>query len=407
MTGELAARTREAGEDRRPTAGRGSGRLAILHFLAPAPFGGLESTVAGLASGHARRGHRVGVVAVLEPDGIAPTGWGHLEEAGVEVFRWRIPARAYLSEVRAVRDLCDRWSPDVVHTHGYRSDVVAGLTARTRGAPVVSTVHGFLGGGWKNRLYERIQRWVLRSFDAVVAVSEPLERELGSAGVTDDRLHVVRNAAVAGEDVRLLPRKEARAALGLDDAGFVTGFVGRLSREKGPDVLLDAVAADPGPFGTVVLVGDGVDRRELEASAARRGLADRVRFTGEVPEAGRLFRAFDLFVLSSRTEGTPVVLLEAMAAGVPVVAARVGGVPDVVGSGEAWLVPPEDAGALADAVGDARRDREEAERRADAAADRLARAFAVGPWLDRYEEIYRDVAGVRAPRRDPSAGSGP
>lgn len=386
----------EAAADRTATARVGRGGRVVVHVLAPAPFGGLESVVASLASGQAVRGHRVAVAVVLEPEGEMPPALDRVEEAGAELLRWRIPARGYLKEIRAVRDLCDRWSPDIVHTHGYRPDLVAGLAARRRGPALVSTVHGFVGGGWKNRVYEWFQRRALRSFDAVVPVSEPLERELRDAGVPGDRLHLVRNAAAAAAADGLLPRAEAREALGVGGADFVTGFVGRLGHEKGPDVLLDAVAADPEAFGTVAMVGDGSDRRALERRTAERGLAGRVRFTGRVAEASRFFRAFDVFVLSSRREGTPVVLLEAMAAEVPVVATRVGGVPDVVGPGEAWLVPPEDPEALAGAVREARDDPEEARRRADAASARLERDFDVGPWLDRYEAVYRAVSGLPA-----------
>lgn len=397
---------RGAEADRAEPPARTGRPLTLVHVLAPAPFGGLESVVASLASGQARRGHRVAVATVLEPEGPMPPAMEEVEEAGAELLRWRIPARGYLREIRAVRDLCDRWEADVVHTHGYRPDVVAGLAARGRGPATVSTVHGFIGGGWKNRFYEWLQRRALRSFDAVVAVSAPLEHELRESGVPADRLRLVRNAAVVPGREGLLARDEARDALGLPEEGFVTGFVGRMSAEKGPDVLLDAVEADPDAFGTVVVVGDGPDRGKLERRSEARGLSGRVRFIGEVPEASRLFRAFDLFVLSSRTEGTPVVLLEAMAARVPVVAARVGGVPDVVGPGEAWLVPPEDPGALARAVQKARRDPDEAVRRAEAAAARLEGDFAVGPWLDRYEAIYREAAGIPAGEGDGVAAGG-
>jgi glycosyltransferase involved in cell wall biosynthesis len=115
-----------------------------------------------------------------------------------------------------------------------------------------------------------------------------------------------------------------------------------------------------------------------------------------VPAAGRLFAAFDVLVLSSRTEGTPMVLFEAMEAGVPIVATRVGGVPDVVGGGEAVLVPPEAPGALREAVLRLLADPEKAGRLAERAARRLVEAFGADAWLSEHEEIYRQVIAATA-----------
>jgi glycosyltransferase involved in cell wall biosynthesis len=118
----------------------------------------------------------------------------------------------------------------------------------------------------------------------------------------------------------------------------------------------------------------------------------RVHWAGARPAAGRLFAAFDAFVLSSRTEGTPMVLFEAIDAGVPVIATAVGGVPDVVGSEHAWLVPSEDPSALARAMVEALTDRATAARRSDEARRRLRDRFGLEPWLDAYDRIYREIA---------------
>jgi glycosyltransferase involved in cell wall biosynthesis len=112
---------------------------------------------------------------------------------------------------------------------------------------------------------------------------------------------------------------------------------------------------------------------------------------GQVTEAARLIKAFDVLVLSSRTEGTPMVLFEAMAARVPVVATAVGGVPDVVSQNEALLVPPDRPDELASAIAAVRNDPAAARTRADAAAKRLATEYAVGPWVERYAAVYRGI----------------
>lgn len=361
--------------------------LSVLHLLAPAPFGGLEAVVERLAAGQAERGTDVRVGAVVEPGAGRHPFVETLEDAGVSAEALPVPHRSYRTEVDALGSLLDRLGPDVVHTHGYREDVVAGTIARRRGHATVSTVHGFTGGGWKNRLYEWLQRRSLARFDAVVAVSSPLEEELVDAGVAPDRVHVVRNAWTPSSE--LLPAGEARERLGLPHDAFVAGWVGRLSPEKGPDVFLRAMARPEAGGVLASVVGDGSRSEELERLAESLGIRDRTRFHGRVPDAEALYRAFDVFVLSSRTEGTPVSLFEAMEAGVPVVAARVGGVPDVVGDGEARLVGAENPRALAAAVREVRKHPDRAEEMAERARARLESEFAPGPWLDRYERVYR------------------
>lgn len=372
-----------------PAAGR---PLGVLHLLAPGAVGGLESVVRALASGQHAAGHRVVVGAVLARTDHAAPFLNALRADGVDVRRVVARGRDYLGERRQVTALCERLRPDVVHTHGYRSDVVDAGAARALGIATVTTVHGFTGGGL-NRVYEWLQVRAFRKFSAVVAVSAPLVARLRAAGVPAARVHLLPNAYAAR--AAPLPRAEARGALGLPAGAWVVGWVGRMSPEKGADVLLDAVARMAG--GPIVsLIGDGPQRAALERRARSLGIAERVRFHGMVPEAGRLYTAFDAFALSSRTEGTPISLLEAMAAGTPVVATSVGGVPDVVTPAEARLVPSDSPLALAAALDDVRGDPAAAASRALAALGRLRDRFDARGWLARYESLYRSLLVSRS-----------
>ena len=179
--------------------------------------------------------------------------------------------------------------------------------------------------------------------------------------------------------------------LGVPPSAFTVGWVGRISAEKGLDVLLDALPSLSDIPVHLAVVGDGPLRVELEALARGAALTDRITWAGIVPDAGTLLRAFDVVVLSSRTEGTPIILLEAMAAGVPVVATAVGGVPDVVTGAEALLVDAENPVALASAIRAIVADRSAAEARAARARGRLVAEFALEPWLLAYERIYRSL----------------
>lgn len=342
-----------------------------------------------LAAGHARRGHEVHVLAILDV-GAAPALLAELAAEGVTVHAVEVPARSYRFERAECRRIMAEVRPDVVHLHGYRPDVVDAPAARSLGIPVVTTVHGFTGGGWRNRLYETLQVRAFRRFGAVVAVSKPLRELLLRRGVPAPVLRTVVNGWSPARPA--VSRAEARAALGIADDAPRAGWVGRLTAEKGADVFLEALARTT---LSASIVGDGRERAALEARAESLGIAPRARFHGMVADAGRLVRAFDLLVISSRTEGTPVVLFEAMAAGVPVVSTAVGGIPDVVSGAEASLVPSEDPAALAQAMTGVTRDPGAAARRAAAAERVLAERFAAGPWLEAYEQVYREAGAGR------------
>ena len=310
-----------------------------------------------------------------------------LRGAGIAVREVRVRSRAYLRERRRIRELCCAVRPTVVHTHGYRADVLAASAARSAGIPVVSTVHGFTGGGLKNRLYERLQRRALRRADAVVAVSRPLAEGLERSGVSADKIRLIPNGWSGPTP---LSCDEARRKLGLESDALVAGWVGRLSREKGCDVLV-AAASHLRSDVTISVLGDGRERGALEMQAASLGVEARIRWHGTVPDAGRLMAAFDVFVLSSRTEGTPIVLFEAMRARVPAVVTAVGGVPDVVSSREAILVPSDDPVALAKAIDDVIASPPDVAGRVATAAQRLEEVYSAEAWLDRYDELYRRV----------------
>lgn len=372
--------------------------MTILHVFDLGDIGGLLRVVQALATGHRARGHAVYVAPVMHEDRSDHPLLRRLCDVGVSVRPVIVSRRGYAAERRCVAELCRRLRPHVVHTHGYRPDLVDAGVARALGIPVVTTVHGFTGGGLRNRLYEWLQRRAFVRFDAVVAVSHALADQLVRDGAPGDRLMTLPNAWLPATPI--LDRTAARRELGLAGQELQVGWVGRLSHEKGPDVLLDAMAMLADLPLVASFLGDGPELPRLRDRAAVLGIAERVRWHGIVNDAARVASAFDVFVLSSRTEGTPIALFEAMAAGVPIVATGVGGVPEVLSEAEAILVPPEDPRSIAEAIRATAADPRAAAARAAAARRRLEADFAAGPWLDRYEDLYRKVrrAGGRTTR---------
>lgn len=364
--------------------------MKVVHVLAPARFGGLERVVHDLAIGQRKNGHDVRAILLLETGVAEPPLAAELDDAKVPAVRVVEPARSFLAQRRALVEIANNLAPDVVHTHGYLPDVLAASLSRSFRPARVSTVHGFTGGGWRNRFYERLQRRSYSRLDAVVAVSRKLASDL-AAFVPARLIRVVPNAWRPAENP-LSPR-EARAQLSLSTDTFNIGWVGRISREKGPDLLIEALSSLIDINIRVSMIGDGVERPRLEQRAKELGVDDRVSWQGELPRAAQFFPAFDLFVLSSRTEGTPITLFEAMDASVPIVATSVGGVADVVTSNEAILI--DDPAALASAIRQVHDAPADARDRATRAHDRLEKKFSASEWISAYDRIYRDVARTR------------
>lgn len=363
--------------------------MTIAHVTAPAAFGGLERVVVGLCREMAERGHRVVLILTLSPLDGTPVWAEELRAANVTVECLRLSGRSYLAEWRAVRALLRLHRVDLVHTHGYRADVVNGAAARREGCRLVSTAHGFASTGGRGKLYEWLQMRAWRRFDAVVAVSQPLRALLMAAGVPQASLHFIRNGLIASGSARL-DRTQARERLGLPQEGTVIGWVGRLSEEKAPALAVEAIARCSDPRTLLCIVGTGPLLEACRARSLALGVGDRVRFAGAVADASKLFDAFDALVLSSRTEGTPMVVLEAAAAGVAVVSTAVGGVPDLLGDERGWLVPAGDSVALGHAIEAATADRHESRRR----AQRLRTFLESGvdsDWVTQYLGLYRSL----------------
>jgi len=336
----------------------------------------------------------VHVACVLSPDEAEDHPFvNRLSSLGIPVSAVVVGGRSYGEEYAKLRELVATARPRVINTHGYRSDLMGIFLARNLGLPVVSTVHGFLGGRARNRINETLQLLVLRWADAVIAVSPTLPRRLSTWGIPQAKIHVVQNGLAPLESTS--SRADSRRALGLANTVKVAGWIGRLSREKGADVAIDAIA-QCGDSWELSIVGTGPERERLHDQIKNLSIEDRVTLHGEIPNAAALMSAFDAFVLSSRTEGTPIVLLEAMASGVPIIATSVGGVPDVITSDEAVLVPAETPDQIAAALMQISRDPASASRRAEAGRRRLEAGFTLGAWIARVESVYRAAIAHRS-----------
>ncbi len=298
--------------------------------------------------------------------------------------------------VRRVRKAIEAEQPALLVGHDYKADLLLRMASRGSGLPRVAVVHGYTGENLKIRLFEALDKRLLRKMDAVVVVSEALRAELIERGVQPDRIHLVPNAvdvvgvAAAAEAGREAVRREWEVG-----GDFVLLALGRLSPEKGQDVLLEAFAgwAPPGEARVkLVLVGDGATREALTRQAEKLGLSERVHFAGWRADPHACLGAADGIVMPSRTEGLPLAALEAMAASRPVVATRVGGLPEVLDEGRAgWLAEPEDVAGLREALTAMCADADERVRRVATARERVATLYGAERQARALEAVYRRV----------------
>jgi len=302
-----------------------------------------------------------------------------------------------LKALIALYRLIRRERPHIVHTHAAKPGVLGRLAARLAGVPVVvHTFHGHILHGYygplMSRLLRRMERLLAHCSDRIIAVSEQVKQDLVRYGVAPpEKISVIP----LGFDLQpFLDSAGHRGALyrelGLTNGGRLVGIVGRIFPIKNHRLFLEAAAhvAAEERLARFVVVGDGVLRPDMEARARSLGIADRVTFTGWRRDLHRIYSDLDVLVVSSRNEGTPVSAIEAMASGCPVVATRVGGLPDLINEGKTgYLVPSEDARALAAAILRVLRDREAAYRMGQAARAHVRERF-------RADRLVRDVEGL-------------
>jgi len=338
-------------------------------------IGGTARHVRMLAAGCAARGVRAEVFGPAQTDRDVAFGAG---PAGVGFTAVEIADRPWLprdlAAIRRLRRLFRAWQPDVVHAHGLRAGALAAIAvAFTRpGPPLIVTAHNAPpAGGMTGATYRVLELIVARNADSVLCVSADLENRMRAAGARRVAHAIVPAVGAAPTpDVSAETRTAIRIEFGADPGQPVVLAAGRLAAQKGFGLLLEAAArwGDIRPEPLLVIAGQGPLAAELESRAAALGLT--VRFVGHRSDVSALLAAADVFVLPSAWEGQSLILQEALRAGVPIVATRVGGNPEVAGQDAAILVPPGDARRLADAVRAVLGDPALATRLREAAADR-------------------------------------
>jgi glycosyltransferase involved in cell wall biosynthesis len=369
--------------------------MVVAHVLSSLAIGGGERVALELAGGQTSARHRVIVVSLApEPDG--PLG-AAFDERGVPVRR--VAKRPGLDPTLALRlaALFRREKVRVVHTHNRLPLVYGAAAGRLAGAVVIHTRHGPGRGNAGQRM---LWRGAGRLLHAYVAVSpELLDLAKSLHACAPAKLRVIENGIdVDRFDMSPQARRSAREALGIPQDAFVIGAVGRLSPEKEFPWLVRTAASMLGPGVRLLIVGGGAQEAAVRAEVTKHQVEPFVLLPGARNDVPRYIAALDLFVLSSSMEGLPLAVLEAMAAGLPVVATAVGGLPNLIDDGKTgFLVPSGDETMMRDRLRALQADpalaRAVGERGRTLARERYSRDQMVRRYLSLYAEMGAKAGG--------------
>jgi len=358
----------------------------IFHLISSNGFYGAENVLVEICSGLQLSSRFEPVIGLLD------TGnGGHLpllEECERKKFECKVFVCRGRYDKKLIKDLktfIQSKRIDVIHTHGYKSNFYA-FFVRSTGCKLVSTCHNWLVSDFKMQCFVWLDKFLLRFFDVVVAVSGPIEKELHKWGMAGKTLLVYNGISLERFRRNSEQRKRVRDRLGLADSDIVFGFVGRVCREKGVEILLESGRRIKPSFPEmhIVLVGDGEMLALLEKEND-----EYVHPVGVQTGVGSFYSAFDVFVLPSLNEGLPMVILEAMAARLPVIATLVGSIPDVVEDGRTGcLVEADDSVALFKAMEKLLRNHEQMSVMAERGFQKVSQTFTSGRMVQEYITIY-------------------
>jgi len=361
-----------------------------IQLISTGGFYGAERALLELATFLRDQGWDSRIVA-LEGDGAAEL----IRRAAEEGIR----GEAYVSAgrlgivamMRKLRHMLSQESRAVVHSHGYKPDVLLAALGVPRRLACIATCHSWYSETAKLKALEFLDKRAVRHFDHVVAVSEEIYRDLHESGTPSDKLSKIDNGIsvpMPGAQARDSIRAEWKLAPGEK----LIVQVGRLEKSKRNALLLDTLAdLFQVVNAKVALVGDGKERTTLADFTRIAGIEDRVIFAGYRRDTAAVMAAADVLVITSNKEGLPIVLLEAMAVGCPIISTAVGSIPEVLSADSAWIVPVDDRSALLRALRETLGEASPAKARATEAKSVFLRHYARDVMGRRYLELYESA----------------
>jgi glycosyltransferase involved in cell wall biosynthesis len=365
-----------------------SRELNVLQLISSGGYYGAENMLLNLCASQQAAGCHNSLLLFYNVHAPNVELYERARRRGISVRMVHCKGRADWRAVREIREYIAQDQIDLVHTHGYKADLYGYFAATGMDKPVVATCHNWVGGTAALKIYNRLDRMVLKRFSAIAAVSDVVKTRLIHCGIAPAAIKTIAN----GIDVKAFASAGApewRA----DDATTI-GMVARLDLQKGFEYLLLAIHKLRETFSDfkVVITGEGPDRKVIEQMIERYGLESCVTLAGQRSDMPNVYAAMDIFVLPSLNEGLPLTVLEAMAASKPVIASRVGAIPDVVQHGETGLlVTPADSAGLCDALAQLLSAPDLCGRMGTSGYEWVSRNFTAEAMAQRYRLLYDEV----------------
>lgn len=370
--------------------------MIVAHLTASAFFGGPERQMLGLAQSLA--GECQSVFLSFAERGRCRAFLEEVQRHGFEGLALTHDTPHLRAALTELTDLLDRLQVDVLCCQGYKADLLGRLAARRRRLPVIAVSRGWTAENWKVRLYEVLDRIGLRWMDRVVCVSAAQAQKVLRAGVPARQVSVIRNAIHTERFAAPDPAyREALRKFFAIPPRHIVGAAGRLSPEKGFGVLVEAARQLAQVEDSVgfLLFGDGPLHAALLRQIAAAGLSRCFVLAGFRGDLDAYVPFLDVLVLSSFTEGLPNVVLEASAAGVPVVATAVGGTPEVIEDGvSGYLVPPGDPAALAGRIRDVLSSEPRRQEMGQRGRQRVAEQFSFAAQSLAYRRLFEELVAT-------------
>jgi glycosyltransferase involved in cell wall biosynthesis len=374
--------------------------MRILHVIDSSGIYGAETVLLNLATEQRARGDAPLLLSLGGQNVAEKAIETEARRLGIRCLPLRMRDGLNLAAGREILRIAEDCRADIIHSHGYKGNILLGLQRRaTRGVPVVTTLHGWTATStWsKLGLYRALDQRMLSRLDGVVLVNDAMRRLPVLARLRPPPVTIANGVTSANPgaktDAALMDSIAALRAR----SSVLFGVVGRLSPEKNVAELVEALhACTEAPRAGLVILGTGPERDAVAGTIARLKLGDRVLPGGYVANARDYLPAFDALVIPSLTEGLPMVLLEAMAASLPVIATRVGEIPTVLGD-LGLLVPPADRSALTAALATLANNLPRFSELGARAAERVAREYGAAAMAGRYAEVYRTVLARKSP----------
>ena len=368
-------------------------KIRILHIIASPVIGGAEKLLLTLL-----RNYNIEKIDLILGIYVIVGGrntnlfWDEASKTGAMIERIRIRHPYGLTQVFDLYRIIKKYRPHIIHTHGYKTNLLGYFISQYFRVPIIATYHGWLHfNNFKSTIVKKVESKILPHFDLIIAVSDQIKKGLSRKGIPLEKIITLNNVPAIDGNNRKYEKVILKKELNISPETSVIGFVGRLEYVKGCEFFIKAAAIiiKRFPDCRFVIFGAGSEQKKLEELARELNIEKWIKFMGFCRGTDKVFQMLDVYAMPSLSEGVPLTLLEAMYYGVPVVATNVGGVPEIIQHNiHARFVPPKDIEILAEAIIETLVNCDSTEAMVKAAKLKVDTDFSIGNWVGKIENVY-------------------